>query len=99
MWITGWPNNKTIERQKCYRKKAKLMKTAFYLITTCALSVGAVILTANTLHIATCVVFILAIWSLFTWGYLSRSKKATARKIRERLFQQHMRSILNNPRY
>ncbi|RZM24954.1 MAG: hypothetical protein EOO88_21050 [Pedobacter sp.] len=75
------------------------MKTGIYLIATCVLSMGAVILTLNTAHIVTAVAFILIIWSLFVWDYLNRSKKATARKFRERLFQQHMRSVLHNPRY
>lgn len=75
------------------------MKTGIYLIATFVLSMGAVILTLNTAHIVTAIAFILIIWSLFVWGYLNRSKKATARKFRERLFQQHMRSILHNPRY
>ncbi len=75
------------------------MKTGIYLITTCVFSAGAVILSLNTPHLVTAIAFMLVIWSLFIWGYLNRSKKATARKFRERLFQQHMRSVLHNPRY
>jgi hypothetical protein len=75
------------------------MKTAIYLVITCLISTGCFMATTNMENPFPAFGAGFGIWLLFIWGYNKRSRKAAQRKFQEHMFQQHMRSILHNPRY
>lgn len=68
------------------------MKTLTYLIFTSFISIGALFAAMNMEHFKVFpfgVAF--GIWALFFWGLNKRWKKAEDRKLKERMFADHMR--------
>jgi hypothetical protein len=72
------------------------MKTGLYFVATCFISTFAFFgaLSMKNPFPAFAVAF--GIWALFLWGYARRSKKEAERRSRERLFEDYMRSKIQN---
>ncbi len=75
------------------------MKTGFYLIVACFVSTYASIATWDSNNFLPAAAVTLMVWILFIWDYSRRSRKAASRRLRERLFEEHMRSFHNHLRY
>lgn len=75
------------------------MKTFFYLILTSLVSTFAgfgALGSKAPAAILCCLGIVLAVWTLFFWGWNKRVKKASAKRSRERLFANHMRTHMRN---
>ena len=68
------------------------MKTAFYFIATCFISTFAFFGALGMKNPFPCFGAAFGIWALFLWGYSRRAKKDAARRFKERMFSEYMRS-------
>lgn len=68
------------------------MKTFFYLIVTSLISTGAFFAGLNQPNPLPGYGIGFVVWALFFWGWHRRAKKAEARRMGERLFENYMRS-------
>jgi hypothetical protein len=71
------------------------MKTFIYFIITCFISTGALFGAMHSKNPFPAFGIAFGIWALFLWGYNRRLKKEAARRSREQLFENHMRSKLS----
>ena len=71
------------------------MKTFIYLIFTCLISTCAFYGALNLKNPFPLFIVALGVWALFLWGLNKRMTKDAARRMRERMFEDYMRS--NSP--
>lgn len=72
------------------------MKTFIYLVGTCLISTFAFFGALTMKNPFPCFAVAFGIWALFIWGWNRRSKKEAARRNRERMFENYMRSSFHN---
>lgn len=72
------------------------MKTALYFILSCFISTGALLGATNSHNPFPGFGIAFGVWAVFIWGYNKRSRKASERRFKERIFEQHMRNFRNN---
>ncbi|MGN6639842.1 MAG: hypothetical protein ACTHJ8_13110 [Mucilaginibacter sp.] len=72
------------------------MKTFIYLIFTCLISTCAFYGALNLKNPFPCFAVAFGVWALFLWALNRRMKKHAARRFRERLFEDYMRSNISN---
>jgi hypothetical protein len=75
------------------------MKTAFYFICTCFISTGLYMAAISSKTPAYGILAAFGIWLLFFRGCNSRARNAAAKRERERLFEDFMRSRSNDHDY
>ena len=75
------------------------MKTAFYFICTCFISTGFYMTAISSKTPVYGIVAAFGIWLLFFRGCNSRARKAAAKRERERLFDDFMRSRVDHRDY
>jgi hypothetical protein len=73
-----------------------MMKTIFYLIGTCLISTLAFFGALSMKNPFPCFGVAFGIWALFLWGWNRRSKRQAAKRSRERMFEDYMRSTFRN---
>lgn len=72
------------------------MKTFIYFIATCLISTFALFGALSLKNPFPCFAVAFGIWAIFLWGWSRRSKKEAARRLRERIFEEYMRSNNNS---
>ncbi len=72
------------------------MKTVLQLILTSILSTGAFMGALTMKNPFPCFLIAFGAWAIFIWGCARRSRKATQKRYRERLFEDYMRSKTRN---
>ncbi len=72
------------------------MKTIVYFIITCCISTGAFFAATNMKNPFPAFAVAFGIWAFFFWGWNRRTKKLNDKRSREKLFENYMRSTLNN---
>ena len=72
------------------------MKTFVYFIGSCFISTFAFFGALSMANPWPCFAVAFGVWALFLWGYNRRTKREAARRSREQLFENYMRSTLRN---
>ena len=72
------------------------MKTTLYFILTLLISAGALLGAMNMKNPFPLFAVAFGIWALFIWLYHKRAKKEAARRSREQLFENYMRTHLHS---